>query len=130
MYEIIVVSHGSFAKGLVESAELIAGSNSEVITFGLFEGANIDDFKNSIKEAITAAKSRKDVIVLTDLMSGTPFNVVSMLMSEIDFHHITGINLPIYLELYTSRTSCEASEICGNLKEFGLQSFIYVNDLI
>ncbi len=129
MVEIIVVSHGTFAKGLVESAQLIAGDNNDVLSFGLEAGADIELFKSEIRQAICELGKKGEVIVMTDLMCGTPFNLVCSLMEEMMFCHLTGINLPIYLEVYTSRKTCSAIDICKMVKELGPTSIMYVNEM-
>lgn len=130
MIEIIVVSHGTLSESLVKSAELIAGEVDNVKAFGLHAGDDIDKFKAIIEEAIKKGTEESNVLVLTDLMYGTPFNVVSSLMDKYKFHHITGINLPIYLEIVTSRKIMGIDELCKTIKEIGPTSFVYINEII
>ena len=46
MIEIIIASHGNFAEELLRSAELIAGEQKNVRTFGLHPGDSVDKFKD------------------------------------------------------------------------------------
>lgn len=130
MAKIIVVSHGSFAQGLVNSAALIAGECKDAQFFGLELGIDLDEFKLTLENAISTALQESPVLVITDLMYGTPFNMVSQLMDKYHFHHICGINMPTYLEIVTSYQTTELDELCKNFQFLGSSSFIYVNDFL
>lgn len=130
MIKIIVISHGSLSQSLVESAELIAGKADNVETFGLNAGDDIEVFKEKIEKSIAEGMKDSELLVLTDLMYGTPFNIVSSLMEDYKFHHMTGVNLPIYLEVVTSKKFMEIDELCKKIQKIGPTSFVYVNEII
>ena len=52
-------------------------------------------------------KMEKNVIVLTDLFGGTPNNVAAYLQNKYQFPLISGVNLPILLNLILSRDAAE-----------------------
>ena len=54
--------------------------------------------------------------MLTDLFYGSPFNVVLSLMSEYDLYHVTGINLPLMMEVVMGRYAGKsAQQLCRDL---------------
>ena len=59
MVEVILVSHGSYAKAMLESSELIVGEQENVTTFGFKLGENVDDLKDSIEEKIKEIKKEE-----------------------------------------------------------------------
>ena len=71
-----------------------------------------------------------DVLVLTDMFSGSPFNVASSLMQKFSFQHITGINLPLLLEILTSRGDVGIEELCKNVIEQGKDTIVHVNKFL
>lgn len=99
MYKIIVFTHGDLSESLKNTAELISGSNEHVeyygIPLGCDTGAVLSQVSASIREAET---SGFDVLVLTDLFFGTPFNLLMTIVGDHKFSHITGVNLPMLLE--------------------------------
>lgn len=130
MYGIVLVSHGLLAKGLVDATKLIVGDN-ELNFVGLYQGHDLDYFKNEVKQKILDQKNAfGEVIVLTDLMYGTPFNVVSCMMADIDFLHYTGINLPLLLEIVTSHKTLSLEAIRVRIEEEKNRSIVCVNDLL
>ncbi|MDH6368061.1 MULTISPECIES: PTS sugar transporter subunit IIA [Breznakia] len=112
----ILVSHGSFAKGLVESSQMIAGQQENLVSFGLYPEDDINDLKNKIETEFL--KSEMDNIVFfTDLFHGSPFNAVVSLMGKYDIYHITGMNLPLILEALMARMNEDITpaELCKSL---------------
>jgi len=127
---IIMVSHGEYVKAMIESAELIVGEQENVTTFGFNLGDSVDQLQESIANELKRVQKNSDVLVLTDMFSGSPFNAVSSLMQEYSFHHITGINLPLLLEILMSRDETSVEELCSNAMEKGKDTIIYVNKFL
>lgn len=59
--------------------------------------------REKIKTSIEQTSDGEEILVLTDLFYGSPFNVVLSLMSEYDLYHVTGINLPLMMEVVMGR---------------------------
>ena len=125
-----MVSHGEYVKAMIESAELIVGEQENVTTFGFNLGDSVDQLQESIANELKRGQKNSDVLVLTDMFSGSPFNAVSSLMQEYSFHHITGINLPLLLEILMSRDETSVEELCSNAMEKGKDTIIYVNKFL
>ena len=130
MTYIIMVSHGEYVKAMIESAELIVGEQENVTTFGFNLGDSVDQLQESIANELKRVQKNSDVLVLTDMFSGSPFNAVSSLMQEYSFHHITGINLPLLLKILMSRDETSVEELCSNAMEKGKDTIIYVNKFL
>ena len=94
--KVIVVSHGSYARGLVDTAQMIAGEQ-DLEAFGLEPEESVDTLREKIRESIEQTSEGEEVLILTDLFYGSPFNTVISLMSEYDLYHVTGINLPLMM---------------------------------
>lgn len=127
MIEIIMVSHGYYAKTMLESAQLIVGEQDHICIFGLHLGDSVDQLREEVSKAIEEAQKNGEVLVLTDMFSGSPFNVVVSLMQRHPFHHLTGINLPILLEILTNRDSGSVEELCGDVLKKAKDMVIDVN---
>ncbi len=104
MIGIILVSHGQFAKELLKSAEMIMGKQDNIVALAL----EPDDDPIVLKDIIYEECHKKDlgngVIVLVDFMGGSPGNAASYLAME-GYPVITGVNLPMLLELIAMRNS-------------------------
>ena len=114
--KVIVVSHGSYARGLVDTVQMIAGKQEDLEAFGLESEESVDTLKEKIRQSIEQASQEEEILILTDIFYGSPFNTVISLMPEYDLYHITGINLPLMMEVIMGRISGKhAEEICKEL---------------
>lgn len=114
--KVIVVSHGSYARGLVDTVQMIAGKQEDLEAFGLESEESVDTLKEKIRQSIEQASQEEEILILTDIFYGSPFNTVISLMQEYDLYHVTGINLPLMMEVIMGRISGKhAEEICKEL---------------
>ena len=114
--KVIVVSHRSYARGLVDTVQMIAGKQEDLEAFGLESEESVDTLKEKIRQSIEQASQEEEILILTDIFYGSPFNTVISLMPEYDLYHVTGINLPLMMEVIMGRISGKhAEEICKEL---------------
>jgi PTS system mannose-specific IIA component len=130
MFDVVILSHGGFSKAILESAELIAGEQQRIYTSCLNAGCNLDDFQNEISELFKKVSENGEFLVFTDIMYGTPFNTVICQIDNYRFKHFSGVNLPILLEVLTTREHRDINELCEFLKVQGKTTIVYVNDLL
>ncbi len=97
MYEVLVVSHSTLAKGFNEAVNMILGS--EINYLGL-DDDGVELFHKRLKEKIESIKEKnKKVLILADLFGGTPFNK-ALYETSLDsaVKVISGINLSMLIE--------------------------------
>ena len=110
---IILVSHGSFSKGLYQTMEMVLGPQENLAYVGLYPEQGVDILKENIEKEFKEAKENEEILVLTDLFYGSPFNAVVQLMNKYDVYHLTGINVPLLMEILIMRSNVKnAEEIC------------------
>lgn len=115
---ILLVSHGSFSKGLYETMQMVLGKQEKLSYVGLYPDHGIDDLKESIEAELKKAEPGEEILVLTDLFYGSPFNAVVQLMNKYEMHHLTGINVPLLMEILVMRNNGKkADEICSSAME-------------
>ena len=78
--KVILVSHGSFSKGLFETMEMVLGEQQNLSYVGLYPHQGVDILKENIEKEFTKADEGEEILVLTDLFYGSPFNAVVQLM--------------------------------------------------
>ena len=52
MINLILISHGAFAAGMREAAEMILGAQEKLAVFGLYPGDTVDTFAEKLEQAI------------------------------------------------------------------------------
>lgn len=120
MVGIILASHGSFAEGIFQSAEMIFGKQENVQTVTLQPSEGPDDVHAKMEKAIATFDDPEQVLFLIDLWGGTPFNQASNIFEEHKdtWGIVAGMNLPMVIEAYASRLSMDsAHEIAAHIIE-------------
>ncbi len=130
MYRVMLVSHGELANAMLKTAELIVGEKKGVITYGLNLGDDVETFRKKVTETIAEILKKDDLLVLTDIQSGSPFNVAVGAMINYQFIHITGMNLPIVVEALSSMEDLSLDELVEDLFSIGKSSIINVNQFM
>jgi mannose PTS system EIIAB component len=118
MVGIILASHGEFAKGILQSSEMIFGEQENVKAVTLMPSEGPDDIKAKIKKAVASFDDQDEVLFLVDLWGGTPFNQANTLFEEHKdkWAIVAGMNLPMVIEAYGSRLSMgSAQEIAASI---------------
>lgn len=99
---IMVASHGDFAKGLIQSSELIIGPSENVIAIGFYHGDSVETLKANMTKYLDQAKAaNQEVVILVDLFGGSPCNVSLGLLKDYDHEVITGVNMGMIIEAIT-----------------------------
>lgn len=100
MNGVLVTAHGKFSEGLVDGLSLITGSQENVIPVNFLESDGIEAIDKKLHQALDKLKSYKNIIILTDLAGGTPFNRAVMITSELENSRVlAGVNFQM---LYTA----------------------------
>jgi len=121
MVGIIVISHGPFSKALIESAQMVYGKQEKVEALCLEAGVSMDSLRNKINKIITEFKVN-EVLIMVDLLGGTPYNASSIEMENSNINVITGLNMPMLLEalLFRDETLENISSIATQAGRSGI----------
>ena len=106
MIGVLLATHGEFAAGILDGAELIMGKQENCQIVALRHGDSIEAFSTSILSAIKALNQGAGVIVFTDLYAGSPYNEAALnhkKLIEVEYRLVSGVNLPMLLEAFNQR---------------------------
>lgn len=137
MVALLLVTHGDLAKSLVSSAALIMGTTPLIESYGLYHGDSVDDLKDTVKEAVEKLDKESNgsgVLILTDLFGGSPYNAIARglyeLKNTVKAECVTGVNLPMLLEVATSVSYKDLEELKNSCLEIGPKSILSLKDKI
>lgn len=103
--KIIIATHGRFASGILQSAELILGKQDDIAAICCYVEKGID-YANVINNEIDKALSEYDqLIVITDLLGGSVNNEFVKRINEKKLILLTGLSLPLLLEILNARNN-------------------------
>jgi len=111
MVGIVIVSHGSLAQGLGEAAEMILGKQEYMTTLSLEPADGLDSLKAAIQLAAEQVNGGQGVLVLADVRGGTPCNAAALIAYNLELALVTGVNLPMLLEVLTRRRNIELADL-------------------
>lgn len=111
MVGIILASHGAFADGIHQSAEMIFGPQENFKSCILKPDEGPDDVRQKMVDAVNSLENQDEVLFLVDLWGGTPFNQATSLVEEHKdkWAIVAGMNLPMVVEALTQRFSSESA---------------------
>ncbi len=101
---IIIVAHGDYADTLLRTAEFILGSLTDCTSISIDAAFEVSDTVSRLEDAASRLDQGAGVIVLTDMFGGTPTNISLALLAKYNVEVITGVNLPMILKVFSSRT--------------------------
>jgi PTS system mannose-specific IIA component len=99
MVQTLILSHGSLAEALLETARRIAGELHDVHSLALDWNAPRESLVVRVGEEIAALDQGDGVLILTDLFGDTPSNLAVELVRTGSVEVVTGVNLPMVLRL-------------------------------
>lgn len=133
MTGIVVAGHGHFADGIMSAVELVAGVPEEVLVVNFEEGEGIEDLRLHMLEAIAALKS-EDILLLVDLLGGSPFNVVTQLLMEHvvekNLRVIAGANMATVVQAIFAREMLPFEELTADVIRAGKEGIVNVTGLL
>ncbi|MDR2939455.1 MAG: PTS fructose transporter subunit IIA [Clostridiales bacterium] len=123
MVGFLITGHGQFATGVVSAIELVAGASEQVKGVDFLESHSTGDLKLNLLGAINGLLKVSDsVLILADLVGGSPYNQSVMVKAEnpnLKLEVISGANLPIALAGIFESGGLEAEELAKGLIEKG-----------
>ncbi|WEV43251.1 PTS sugar transporter subunit IIA [Lactobacillus sp. ESL0684] len=120
---ILICTHGNSAKELLQSAEMICGTQKDCQTVKFEMGESLDQLQNDLKAKLDSLQG--PVLCLTDLKGGTPFNTLVKLIKDYpDMEIVTGVNIPMLLQLFINREQMPLEKLLDSVIEAG-QTGIY-----
>ena len=108
-FNIVIATHGRFGEEIVKSAEMITGKMENVQVLSLLPTMSFEDFMKQADEIL--ANTEKPMMVLTDLFGGTPCNVFTALSKKYNYDVVSGLNLPMLIDLYVNTLNMDDSEV-------------------
>ena len=130
MINLILISHGAFAAGIREAAEMILGEQENLTVFGLYPGDTAESFSSKLEKAIDDFGDPDNTLLLADLPSGTPSNTAMLMVLKRGVHAISGYNLPALLEILTLRSEVGMEELIASAIAAAREGVVSADDTI
>jgi mannose PTS system EIIA component len=110
MIGLVLVTHGRLAEELRLAMEHVVGPQRAVATVCIGPDDDVEDCRQEIRESIASVEQGDGVVLLTDILGGTPCNLAASLADKEHVDVIAGVNLPLLVKLAKIRDSERLSD--------------------
>jgi PTS system mannose-specific IIA component len=129
MIGVVVATHGKLAEEMIRTAEAVVGHLDGVAPLSVV--ATSPDVRGDLKAAIERVDQGDGVLLLTDLLGGSPTNLCVTFLNDRKVEVVTGVNLPMLLKLSSLRASGQPiGEIARNLVEAGQRAIGHLSNVV
>lgn len=131
MIGIVVTGHAHYPSGLLSAVELVAGKPENVMGVDFEGGQSSDDLRSALRTAVETLEG-DEILILADLVGGTPFNTASLLqaqMTEKKIRVLAGINMAGMVEAVFSRGILPFEALVRQVKTAAADGVVSLEDL-
>ena len=130
MVGVVVATHGELAEVLLRTVGAVCGPLESARAVTLSHVEAIDVARADLAKAISEVDDGDGVLVLTDMLGGTPANLALTFLDE-KVEVITGVNLPMILKLATARADSLALRAAAELvTSYGQKNITLASELL
>ncbi|RLC32521.1 MAG: PTS sugar transporter [Deltaproteobacteria bacterium] len=119
MIGLLIISHCDLGKELLNAAELILGNLQAAGAISITQTTESERLLKEISKEIKTLDTGDGVLVLTDMFGGTPSNLSLSFLEEEAVEVLTGVNLPMVVEVAQKRNHMGLSELGERAQEAG-----------
>ncbi|MDR2426692.1 MAG: hypothetical protein LBD46_05905 [Endomicrobium sp.] len=131
MIKIIIVAHGELAQKLLSSAEMIAGKHPNIYALNRGSQDSLANMQVKIDSLLKNISDEDGVLILTDMIGGTPCNAAAPTCRSFNTEILAGVNLPMVLSaLFAVKTAKDVSELADKVFIDGQKSVINVKKML
>jgi len=129
MINIVVVSHGDLGDALIQATEMITGPTERLFSVPLLPDESPEGFGEKLATALQDIEG-EETLVLIDLFGGTPYNIAARQVLKENIECVTGVNLPMLLELVMSRDDATLAELAEAIAQAGQEAIKNLGPLL
>ncbi|MBI4056938.1 MAG: PTS sugar transporter subunit IIA [Elusimicrobia bacterium] len=132
MVNILIITHGEFGAYLIEAAETIVGVQDRgVKAAAISPRMSVPDLKASLVSVLEELKSEDGLIILTDMVGGTPTNIIFPLVKDIpQVEILSGVNLYMLVVAFSHRATLGLEALTRKMLEDGQKSIRNIKTML
>ena len=130
MVGILIVSHGRLAEALITSVQFLVGSLQKIRGVSIWPKDEEKEVRDRIQREIKEVDDGDGVVILTDVLGGTPTNLSISFLEKEKVEVVTGVNMPMLLTLSSYRKGRSLREIGKLVKKSGRRSIVLAREIL
>ena len=128
MVGLVVAMHGHLASALLETAGQVYGPIHAAEAIDVLPSEAPDALAGRLKAAIDRVESGQGVLILVDLLGGTPWNRAVGLMRQRKVEVLAGANLPMLIKFAGVRAGGDLLALARDLAGYGREHMEIASD--
>jgi len=130
MRNILVLTHGNFAQGIVSSVEVICGSDFGIKCICVGVEDSLETVSDQIKAFLVACPVNEEKIIITDISGGsTTSAAIHFVNDDNKVYVITGLNLGMLLEIVLNQEE-DVVNALTTITENAKQTILFLNSMM
>jgi len=130
MIGVLIVTHKESAEALMSVCDLIMGRPAGMVAVSLDPNDQPEASRQQIQRALGQVNNGNSVIILTEMLGGTPSNLSLAFLQEGKVEVVTGVNLPMLMKLANLRDSKDLGEVASALRQSGQQGITVASEVL
>lgn len=99
MVGVLILTHGGLAPELLAAARVISGNLEAFEALALDWSDGFDEAQTKVASLLRRLDRGQGILILTDILGGTPFNVAMAFREPERIEIVSGVNLPMVVRL-------------------------------
>jgi PTS system mannose-specific IIA component len=114
---------------LISSVEFLVGELKRIKGLSIWPKESKKEIKHRIQQKIAEIDDGDGVVILTDVMGGTPTNIALSFLEDEKVEVVTAVNMPMLLTLSSYREGRSLKEIVRLVKRSGRRSITLAKEV-
>jgi len=128
MITIIIITHGKFGEELFATAQSMVGKQEKVFTLTLEENEGLASLSSRVG-VLLSENDGSGVLVLTDMLGGTPCNACLSWCNREDMTVISGVNLYMLISVCVNRSHLALGQLVEKAMADGKKSITNAKEM-
>ena len=130
MIGLLIVTHSDLGREFLNAAEFIVGRLDSADAVSITQTADSEQIRKMIEEKVSVLNTGEGVLILTDMLGGTPSNISLSFLKEEMVEVLTGVNLPMVIAIAQNRPDMDLSKLAEMAEEAGKTSISVASKLL
>ena len=124
MIGLVLVTHGNLANEFISAMQHVVGKQEQVAAVCIGPEDDMEQRRVEIIKKVEEVNSGSGVVVLTDMVGGTPSNLAISSMDKAKVEILAGMNLPMLIKIATLRKEKDLKSTVEGAQDAGKK---YIN---
>jgi PTS system mannose-specific IIA component len=130
MIGVLIVTHKDLAEALLSACDLILGQQEGMLALSLNPNAPPETLRQQIQHGLAQVNNGAGVLILTDMLGGTPSNLSLSFLQPGKVEVVTGVNLPMLMKLAHLREREDVTQVALALKQSGQKGITVASEVL